>query len=199
MKTSHLISTISYNSVEFLKSKLNEMYKAHKIAFWCFVQHMPEELDDHTWEKPHIHLFVEPNCALDTMDLQKETEEFDPVHPDLPLKTIYWRKSDWENWLLYAMHDETYLHLKLEKREFCYEYGDFYYSDSDEFFERYNAALHSSTISEMMRLPKLLKEHSVAELVALGYVQPAQSYNFAMYEKLLARGKEELSHKRSHE
>ena len=199
MKTSHDISTISYNSIDFLINYLNELYEAHKIAFWCFVPHIPEELDDHTMEKKHIHLFVEPNCALDTMNLSKESEEFDPNFPDKPLKCIYWRKSKWEDWLLYGLHDETYLKLKLEKREFGYTYSDFYYSDEYEFFERFNQALHSSAISSMLRLPQLLKTHSVPELVALGYVRPDQAYNFACYERLLARGNEELTHKRKHD
>lgn len=199
MKTNHLISTISYNTLEFLIKMLNELYEAHRIAFWCFVEHIPEELDDHTMEKKHIHLFIEPNCQLDTMDLQKLSEEFDPEFPDKPLKCIYFRKSSWEDWLLYGLHDETYLKLKLEKREYSYTFDDFYFSDPDEFFERYNDALHSSKIAEMIRLPNLLKTHSVPELVALGFVQPSQAYNFAQYEKLLQRGHEELSHKRKHD
>lgn len=199
MKTNQPISTISYNSPAFLTKMLNELYEAHKIAFWCFVCHIPEELDDHTMEKPHIHLYIEPNCQLDTMDLQKLTEEFDPNFPDKPLKCIYFRKSDWENWLLYGLHDATYLKLKLEIREYSYTFDDFFCSDLDEFFERYNCALHSSKISEMLRLPTLLKTHSVPELVALGFVQPSQAYNFAMYEKLLQRGNDELEHKRKHD
>lgn len=199
MKTSHDISTISYNSIDFLIAMLDELYEAHKIAFWCFVPHIPEELDDHTMEKNHIHLFVEPNCALDTMNLCKLSEEFDSNFPDKPLKCIYWRKSKWEDWLLYGLHDETYLKLKLEKREYAYVYSDFYYSCPDEFFERFNQAIHSSAIASMLRLPQLLKIHSVPELVALGYVRPDQAYNFSCYEKLLSRGNEELKHKRKHD
>lgn len=199
MKTSQDISTISYNSPEFLSEYLNTLYRQHKIAFWAFVVHIGETLDDGTVEKNHAHVFIEPNCPLDTMGLVKGSEEFDPEHPEHPLKCIYFRKSRWADWLLYALHDSTYLKLKLEKRDYSYQYEDFYYSDPDEFFERFNVAMHSSTISEMIRLPKLLKQHSVPELVALGYVRPDQAYNFKVYDDLLQRGNVELQHKRSHD
>ena len=199
MKTTKPISTISYNSIDFLKSILDDLYLKHLISFYAFVEHLPEELDDHTWEKKHIHVYIEPNTKLDTMELQKLTEEVDPDFPDKPLKCIYFRRSIWEDWLLYDLHDETYLKLKLQKRQYTYTYEDFYYSDPDEFFERCNDAVHSSKISEMLRLPRLLKQHSVPELVALGYVMPSQAYQFAEYEKLLSRGKEELEHKRKHD
>lgn len=196
MKTTCDISTISYNSVEFLTDMLNDLYLAHAIEFWCFVPHLPETFDDGTLEKPHIHLFVRPHKSIDTMALSKLSEEFDPKCPEHPLKCIYWRKSEWSNWLLYGLHDETYLKLKLEKREFCYSYDDFFCSDADEFFERFNDAMHSSTISDMLRLPRLLETNTVPQLVALGYVRPDQAQSFSVYEKLLNRGKAQLMHNR---
>ena len=199
MKTTSPISTISYNSIDFLKSILDDLYLKHRISFYCFVKHLPEELDDHTWEKDHIHLFIEPNCSVDTMDIQKMTEEFDPDHPDHPLKCIFFRKSDWDNWLLYDLHDETYLKLKMQKRQYTYTLDDFYYSDSDEFFERCNDALHSSKIANMLRLPRMLKEYSIPEMVALGYVPPSLAFQYSTYENLLRRGNDELTHKRKHE
>ena len=179
MKTTSPISTISYNSIDFLKSILDDLYLRHRIAFYCFVKHLPEELDDHTWEKEHIHLFIEPNCSVDTMDLQRMTEEFDPEHPVHPLKCIFFRKSDWDNWLLYDLHDETYLKLKMQKRQYTYTLDDFYYSDPDEFFERCNDALHSSKIADMLRLPRMLKQYSIPEMVALGYVPPSQAFQYS--------------------
>lgn len=199
MKTKRDISTISYNTKDFIYNVLYELYKAHKIAFFCGVCHIGETLDDGTQEKDHIHLFVEPNEKLDTMDLIELSKEVDPVNPDKPLKTIFWHYSDWDNWLLYDMHDKEYLRLKLQKRDYTYSYEDFFYSDEDEFFERYNKALHSSKISDMLRLPKLLKDNSVAELTALGYVRPEQALTFKAYEELLSRGKMELEHKRKHD
>lgn len=196
MRTKKPISTISYNSYEFLKTMLDDLLHQQIISFYSFIKHFPEELEDHTMEKPHFHVYVEPHGQVDTMELCKLSQEFDPEHPEKPLKCIYWRTSDWPNWLLYALHDETYLKLKLEKRDKFYSYDDFDFSDPDEFFERYNDAVHSSTIASMLRLPKLLKTTSVPELVALGYVKPEQACQFSAYEKLLKKGNQILTKKR---
>lgn len=70
MRTSKPISTISYNSPEFLTLKLNEWMKKGLVAYWCFILHKGETLDDGTVEKDHIHVFIEPNKTVDTLSLQ---------------------------------------------------------------------------------------------------------------------------------
>lgn len=189
MKTNKCISTISYNSEKFLQNLLNELMEQQLIVFWVYVVHRPEHLEDGTMEKPHIHLFVEPHTQIDTLWLSKISCEFDPKHPDLPLKCIWWQKSDWNNWLWYDLHDEQYLKLKLEKREYSYTYEDFVSSDDAEFFERYNNARHSSTIATMLRLPRMMQEMSIAEMAYKGYIRPEQAVQFREYEKLCKRGK----------
>lgn len=199
MITKRDISTISYNTIPFIDCMLKGLYQAQIIAFYCGVQHIGEILDDGTREKNHLHIFVEPNKKINTMDLIELSKEVDSRNPDKPLKTIFWHYSDWDNWLLYSLHDREYLKLKLQKRDYVYTKDDFFYSDEDEFFERYNRAVHSSKISDMLRLPKLLKDNSVAELTALGYVRPEQALTYKAYEELLNRGKLELTHKRKHD
>lgn len=199
MITKRCISTISYNTIPYITNMLNGLVKSGDVAFYCGVQHIGELLDDGTKEKDHLHIFLEPNKKINSMDLIEESKEIDPNNPDKPLKTIFWHYSDWDNWLLYCMHDTEYLRLKLQKRDYTYVFDDFFFSDLDEFFERYNSAVHSSKIADMLRLPKLLNENSVAELTALGYVRPEQALTFKAYEELLNRGKLELSHKRSHD
>lgn len=199
MITKRPISTISYNSKEFITKMLDELISARKISFYSGVYHIGEVLDDGSKEKCHAHIYIEPHKKIDSMELIEMSKEVDPTHPDKPLKTIFWHYSDWDNWLLYALHDIDYLKLKMQKRQYQYTYDEFFYSDSDEFFERYNQAIHSSTIADMLRLPRLLKEHSVAELTALGYVRPDNATQYKAYEDLLRRGNMELTHKRKHE
>ena len=43
MKTSKPFSTISYNTADFLSVKLNDLVNRRKIAFWAYVEHLPEE------------------------------------------------------------------------------------------------------------------------------------------------------------
>lgn len=106
MATQKPISTISYNSEEFLKSKLKKWYDAHIIQAYQYIKHIGEDGD-----KDHIHLRIEPNKKLDPMDLQTELREFttDSVKP---LGCRPFRPSKEEDWILYACHDETYLKIK---------------------------------------------------------------------------------------
>ena len=72
MNTRSPISTISYNTVDFLKLKLDELIASKTISFYMFIKHEPE-IDD---LKPHIHLYIEPNRQLDTMVLTDYLKEY---------------------------------------------------------------------------------------------------------------------------
>ena len=109
MITKRDISTISYNTIPFITNVLDGLVKSGHIAFYCGVRHIGEILDDGTKEKDHLHIFVEPNTKINSMDLIELSKEIDPYNPDKPLKTIFWHYSDWDNWLLYSLHDTEYL------------------------------------------------------------------------------------------
>lgn len=100
------ISTISYNSEEFLKEKLNEWYNAHIIQAYMYIKHKGEGGD-----KDHIHLRIEPNKRLDPMILKEELKEYE-VGKDTPLCVRPWRHSKEEDWFLYAVHDPLYMQIK---------------------------------------------------------------------------------------
>ena len=82
MRTSKPISTISYNTQEFLLHQLDEMIKNHIISDYMYINHFAEEDE----RKDHIHLWMKPNKLLDTMDIQKYLLEIDPNNPTKPLK-----------------------------------------------------------------------------------------------------------------
>ena len=67
MRTSKPIATIAYNTVDFLEQKLAELLRNHKIQDYFFIYHIAEEDE----KKDHIHLYIEPNTRIDTMDLQE--------------------------------------------------------------------------------------------------------------------------------
>lgn len=134
MRTSKPTSTISFNSKAFLELKLKELQKAGILSFWAIVRHKPE--DDEGGKKPHCHVFVEPAKMLQTDDLRKALEEFDPVHPDKPFGTIAWHSSKFADWYLYGLHDKRYLALKGQTRHFHYSHEDFVSSDPDDFVYR---------------------------------------------------------------
>ena len=71
MITRSNISTISYNTDDFLIFKLNDMIKNHCIEFWAFINHIPEEDE----RKAHKHLFIIPSGTVDTFALSDILEE----------------------------------------------------------------------------------------------------------------------------
>ena len=97
MITRSNISTISYNTDDFLTFKLNDMIKNHCIEFWAFINHIPEEDE----RKEHKHLFIIPSGTVDTFALSDILEEIDFTNPTMPpLGTIFWKHSKFVDWYL---------------------------------------------------------------------------------------------------
>lgn len=106
MATSKPTSTISYNTEGFLREHLEAWVNAHYIQAYMYIKHKGEEGD-----KDHIHLRIEPNKALDVMNLTEELREYVRTDPK-PLGVRPWRPSKEEDWILYAVHDPEYMRLK---------------------------------------------------------------------------------------
>lgn len=128
MKTSKSIATISYNTVEFLVQKLEELRKAHKIEFWFAMPHKPE--DDECKGKPHSHVWIQPAVLLQTMDLQDELKECVPGKKELGCISFW--NSKVEPAFLYWLHDERYLASIGESRKYHYSIDEMLCPDPDE-------------------------------------------------------------------
>lgn len=130
MKTTKPISTISYNTPNYLRLKLEEFRRAGIVSFWCFISHLPE--DDEGGLKEHMHVYMEPAKLLQTEDLKNNLAEFCPSSPDKPLGCISFHHSNFDNWYMYAIHDARYLASKGQTRRFHYSFDDIVCSDPDE-------------------------------------------------------------------
>lgn len=130
MRTTKPISTISFNTPEYLYLKLEELRRARRISFWAFIVHLPE--DDEGGKKQHCHVYIEPSKMLQTDDLKDELKEFDPLNPDKPLGTISFVSSKFDHWYLYALHDKRYLASKSQSRVHHYLHEEIMTSDSDD-------------------------------------------------------------------
>lgn len=106
MATQKPISTISYNTLPFLREKLSDLYNAHIIQAFQFIFHKGEDGD-----KDHIHLRIEPNKRIDQMELT--TIFIEHIYgEEKPRAVRPWRPSKEEDWILYAVHDPVYLREK---------------------------------------------------------------------------------------
>lgn len=130
MRTTKPISTISFNTKEYLVQKLRELTKAKRLSFWAVIEHKPE--DDEGGKKTHYHVYAEPSKMLQTDDLREELREFDPEKPDKPKGCLSWNGSKFDAWYLYALHDKRYLASKGQSRRYHYAHDDFITSDDDD-------------------------------------------------------------------
>ena len=152
--TNKPISTISYNSIEFLKEKLDQWVKSHIIQCYMFIQHKGEDGD-----KNHIHLRVEPNKKLDPMCLSDELLEYPDGYGGKPLGCRPWRPSNEEDWFLYAVHNEQYLKMKYgggdKGEKLPYDYTDIVVNSNYDLecaFVRALAYLKHSSVNLATRL-----------------------------------------------
>ena len=185
MITRSNISTISYNSDDFLIFKLNDMIKNHCIEFWAFINHIPEEDE----RKPHKHLFIIPSGTVDTFALSDILEEIDFTNPAMPpLCTIFWKHSKFVDWYLYALHDIDYLASKGESRKYHYDKSEFIVSESDYF----NELIHSCDFSQYTKHKKLREavqsDVSFRDLFANGFIPVQQIGQYSLAYNLLKYG-----------
>lgn len=180
MKTRKSCSTISYNTPEFLYDNLCQLMNEHKISNFMFIQHYAEEDE----KKDHIHLFIQPNTLIDTMDLQDILKEPDPDKPDKLLKCLDFRVSKIDDWLLYNMHFEPYLASKLESRKFHYETTDFVYADYDLFLNDIHHAMRGSDWAQKNQLLLTLAEGELKgyELIEKGVVPLSLATAISSYQ-----------------
>lgn len=129
MRTSKPIAGISYNSEKFLEDFVNRFKKAGVFEFCCWIWHEPEEDE----KKGHWHFFAIPARILQTVDIEEESKESDPLNPGKPLKILGLRCSNFSDWFQYTLHDPAYMIEKGLTKVYCYSINDYHYTDEDTF------------------------------------------------------------------
>ena len=191
MKTSKPISTISYNSEEFLRAKLEYLVRSGEVAFWYYIKHHGEyDKETNIQDKDHIHVYLEFADRVDTIKLGEMFLEYE--NGDLnskPLKCMPFRVSKPYDALLYNIHHSQYLLQKFEQKEFSYTLDDIVSSDREYLNQLYSEAMHSD-IFKRDRMMKLMDSGvSVAEMCYHGLVNANQAYQMMIFEQLYKRGK----------
>ena len=158
MKTTKPISSISWNSRNYLVDRLEELRKAHLIAFWVLVKHTAEEDE----KKDHIHFYLEPNRSVDTELLREKFIELVPGSK--PLGVNKFQKSDFQNWLWYCLHDKAYLLSKGETRKYHYSIEDLISSDDGDLRQRIQE--NPRPESEYSKVEELIQQGFSNEAIA---------------------------------
>lgn len=137
MRSQNPLSTISYNTDEFIISLMEELVKEDIIRSWCYIWHDPEKNEN----KRHIHFYCEPIDVVDTKVFRNKFEQPDP-NGGLPLGCMPFDKSKPLPWLLYAIHDKDYMEEKKLVKLYEYSFDDIKFSD--ESFKETMYALYIS-------------------------------------------------------
>ena len=176
MNTSKSIAGISYNTEEFLKGTLEDWKREGIIEFAMFIHHKAEADE----KKDHFHVYIIPAKRLQTVDLELKSQEFDPMHPDKPLKLLGLTPSKESDWLLYALHDPTYLIEKGLEKAYHYSLEDFKSTDLDLFDiivsrigETRNGKIENRVI-QMIRNGMTWNEMLTSGLIPMRYVYSAK-------------------------
>ena len=180
MKTRKAVSSISYNTSSFLQIVLDEWVDKRKISFYMFIFHLREEDE----RKNHIHLFVQPNTLIDTMQLQADLREEDPEGRS-PLGCIDFRPSDPDEWILYCRHYPPYLASKGQSRKYEYDEEMFCVSDLDTFAYYWDHALcESSWAKNYILMKDITSVRDPIQLINTGRIPLSQAGSLVAYERL---------------
>lgn len=153
MRTSRPFSSISYNTLDWITSKLNELVEQGHLLFWAFIEHFPEEEE----AKKHLHVFCMPSGLFDTSQIksffaepvpQPEDPDAEPIPPLGWLPCVY---SNFQDWYLYALHDSNYLAAKHQIRKYHYRDSDIHCS-SPEFLRNLVDHIDWSRINPMGKI-----------------------------------------------
>lgn len=131
MLTGQPISTVTYNSEEFIKTRSDELVTNHMLEYYFFIRHKGEPTACNDLLKDHIHWYGQPSKRIDTLELREYFKENDPTHPDKPLGAMEIVKSKFPDWYLYGIHDLDYLAMKNLIRYYTYSQDDVVASDYD--------------------------------------------------------------------
>ena len=128
MQTIRVISNISYNTIEYFESKVQELIE-RRIIDWCY---WAFHLADEDELKDHIHFVLKPSKRLETADLRDLFKEHDPTNEKPRTCTARWQPTNsMDDWLLYAKHDPAYLASKGQYRRHHYKWDDIKATDED--------------------------------------------------------------------
>lgn len=169
MATKKPSSSISFNTMPFLEETLSTAVAEGHIFFYAFIKHYAEE----DTKKDHFHLFVSPSKPLDMLAFRRLFIE--PVSDDKPLCCLPFQSSKIGDWLLYALHDITYLNKRGLVRLNHYSIEDVITNDDEFLLQSYHDAKESISDNRMnLFLSEMRNGSTFGDILRSGIVPPNQ-------------------------
>jgi hypothetical protein len=130
MRTSKPISNIGYISPELFRQRANDLRQSGAVGPVVWVSHKPEGGD----KKPHLHiLLLDGWGTYETVGLEaKFGYEIFPDGSKASLTARWQRTKDVRDWILYAIHEPTYLARKATFGKTAYSWDDLKITSGDE-------------------------------------------------------------------
>lgn len=178
METNLPISTISYNTLPFLNSTLQELVNTEKIEWYNIAPHKGEPDEQNDDHKDHAHVLIYPHKKIDTVQLRKLFVEHDPTN-EKPLGCLPFKKSKtFADWYLYALHDPVYLATKGQSRTYTYTKEDIITSDAD-YLEYQIREMKPSEYNRYIELKQYQdKGYSFPEFIMAKNIPVSQVYGY---------------------
>lgn len=179
------MSTISFNTLLYLKMRCERLVSDGLIQSYMYIRHYAEK--DTT--KDHIHLLLVPSRPVDPIKIRKLFVEPCEGSPDLGC--LPFQPSKLGDWLLYAIHHPAYLMRKGLTRVNTYHLKDIHTNESYDYLEQIyndsNEQLQDNRIE--LFLDKMRRGYSFGAILALGIVPPNQ---IIFYDKLYRNNLDKL-------
>lgn len=179
MKTKRPIASISYLTHSYLELCLNKAISEKVICFWAYIPHFADEDGN---GKEHSHVFVIPTSIVDTDTFRDRFIEIVPC--SLPLRTMNWFPSKFDDWYLYSLHDVDYLTLKGLIRQFHYKKEDMKCSDIDEFCSYVARIDYSQIVNLKEFISYASNQYPIREAIKDGVIPLSSVYNMSRYVNL---------------
>lgn len=199
MKTTKPISTISFNTENFLHDKLTELTRAGIVSFWAYVTHQPEpDEGDEGGKKMHYHVYIEPSKSIQTDDIREQFRELDPCKPDKPLGCLKFVRSKFDDWYMYGLHDAKYLASKGQSRTLHYTSSDFISSDDGDFLYMVRSIDMLSLSPYDAMVDAISQGLTFDQFFARGTVSPMQIRNMQLAWSLITQNKTNRNNRTGH-
>lgn len=175
MKTKKPLATIAYDE-ELLCKGLHFLSNHGYIDFFSYIRHNGEG-SGLSEGKTHFHVYIEPCTGVDPLVLKDYFR-----NKDGSPTCLNFRKSDFQNWYYYTLHDVAYLESKGLKRQYHYKASDMVPSSEAEL----DRLVSETEAPECCKVREaLLSGETLSDMFIQGILKPSNANGIRIIKEAL--------------